>query len=337
MLAPTVMIRAIALYALGAMLFACSNAPREEVEEGGYPVPSLVPTGDVVAQVGPTTITTDEIEERIRLQTPMLRARLKDPEELRRFVESEVRSELLAQVGYEEGLFDDPEVQLTMRVAVVRKLMREKMSEIDNNIEVTDAEIYALYQENEDEYYRPERARIAMLSISAETPAEKAKAQARLKKIATKVRAELKAGRRTAFDEAARQITGEQNQPRTSVDLGFLTREQLEEEVGTAAAAQVFDKMTVGDVEVVELDDRVVLMNKTGRRGEVRRSLESVKPALHSQVRAKKRNEALENFVVKLAKDRNIELSVANVGKIAVEGQPPTPPKSQNEPEAPKE
>ena len=311
------MMRRIAAGLALVALWGCETNPPRETEEQ-YPAPDLVPTGDVVATIGPVTLTTDELEERIRLQNPLVRARLADPNELERFVEAEVRNELLALVGWEKGLFDDPEVQRALRQAVVRKLMSREVAEIDEKVEVTDQQIVELYKEREDQYFRPERIRVGQLFKPADSVAAKSSIASRFEKLADQIRTKQRKGRRNAFDEVAQQITAETGADRRSIDLGFMTREEAREKFGEAVADRLFDDMTVGDVTVATLDDGVAILAKTGRRGEVRRSLESVKPSLVAQLRADRRGELLKERIREMAEERGISLELENLDKMSV-------------------
>jgi len=310
------MIRPIAAGLAVLALVGCDPAPPAQTENA-YPQPELVPTGDVVATIGPVKLTTDELEERIRLQNPIVRTRLGDPNELERFVKAEVRNELLTMVGWERGLFEDPEVQRALRAAVVRKLMSREVAEVDKEIDITDDEIVALYKEREAQYFRPERIRLGQLFKPTDSDALKRQTEKRFEKLAKQIRSGQRAGRRNAFDEVAREITAETGTDRSSIDLGFLTREEANEKFGAEVAARLFDEMTVGDVTVATLDDGIALLSKTGRRGEVRRSLESVKPSLVAQLRADKRSALLEERIQEMAEERGISLELQNLDKMA--------------------
>jgi len=317
----------------GAVLaLAGCETDSKESEEPSYPVPNLVPTGEVVAEVGPVKLTTDELEERIRLQNPLVRTRLGDPEELRRFVDSQVRNELLALVGWEKGFFDDPEVQRAMRQAVVRKVMSRVVADIDQEIEVTRDEIVELYEKREDQYFRPERIRVGRVFMPADGSTSLEKTRARFERLAKQIRTRQKSGHRNAFDEVAREITGETGAKRTSIDMGFMSREEAEKKFGSEVANRLFDDMTVGDVTVVELENGVAILGKTGRRGEVRRSLESVKPSLVSTLRSQKRSELIEKRIQEMAEERGIRLEVKNLDAMAF-GKVPADPGEEERPE----
>lgn len=310
------MMRRIAAGLALTALVGCETKDSSPTEEP-YPAPDVVPTGEVVVTVGPVTLTTDELEERIRLQNPLVRERLKDPEELERFVEAEARNELLALVGWEQGLFDDPEVQRAMRQAVVRKLMSREFAELDSKVEVTDQELVELYKSREDQYFRPERIRVGQLFKPADTTAAKSSITSRFEKLVDQIRTKQRQGRRNAFDEVAQQITAETGASRGSIDQGFMTREEAKEKFGQAVADRLFDDMTVGDVTVATLDEGVAILAKTGRRGEVRRSLESVKPSLVAQIRADKRSELLRARLQEMAEERGIVLELQNLDKMS--------------------
>src|SRR5215831_6698057 len=96
-----------ALWAIAAALSACSPAASKEASMP-YPAQALDPGGEVVAKVGSVVLTTAELEKRIAQQSPFVRAQLKDPGQRQKFVENEVRTELLAQEGWKRGLGNDP-------------------------------------------------------------------------------------------------------------------------------------------------------------------------------------------------------------------------------------
>ena len=66
--------------------------------------------GPVVARVGQVSITVAELVERIGNQGSAARQRISTRKELHRFVEDQIRLELLAQVAMERGLHNDPDV-----------------------------------------------------------------------------------------------------------------------------------------------------------------------------------------------------------------------------------
>src|SRR5437763_17198581 len=75
-----------------------------------YPLPDVSKEGSAVAKIGPVTLTTAELERRIAGQSAFIKNQLVSQEQRRRFVDNEVRVELLAQEGWKLGLYEDPQV-----------------------------------------------------------------------------------------------------------------------------------------------------------------------------------------------------------------------------------
>ena len=99
---------------------AACRAPPEPVHRC---LESAVPPGPLVAQVGPVTLTVEELGARARAQGPAGLRVLQERQELRRFVEDQIRLELLAEAALDRGLARDPEVVATARKAMAQRLL----------------------------------------------------------------------------------------------------------------------------------------------------------------------------------------------------------------------
>src|SRR5262245_37015699 len=128
------MTRVALLLAAAAFVSACnqggggggggSGSGKEGAE--AYPIPKLEQVGEAVAKVGPVRSATGWTEKRIAQQSPFVRAQMKDPEQKKRFVDNEVKIEMLAQEGYRRGLQNDPKIINEFRRAIVQRLMRDE-------------------------------------------------------------------------------------------------------------------------------------------------------------------------------------------------------------------
>jgi len=312
-------------------LVACAPA---EAPPAPYPEFDYVPEGEVVATVGPVQITTGEIERRLEKVNPIMRRQFKDKERLQTFVRNEINNELLAREAFEKGLFSDPDVQAALRQAAVKELLDRKSAALEKDIEPTQAEVLDLYKQREDRYFQPESVRIARLALPYETEAEAKALEKRLRDLMAKIQRDERAGDRYAFDRVAQKITGEAGASRESVDMGFKNAVELEEALGPELAKRMFEEETVGDMVVGRTDDAVVLLKKTGRRKEVRRSFESVRAGLAKEVRAFKRNKALQEYVESLAEERGVDAEPKNLDAIRIPGvEQESPPESESDTE----
>jgi hypothetical protein len=310
------------MWALAAFgLSACSAPPSSAPPV--YPTPEVHPEGKVVATIGPVRLTTREMEARIEAMNPIVRQRLKDPEQLTTFVRNQVQAELLAQEAFRRGLFDHPNAVEAMRQAAVKMLFEDWTSQLE--VKVDEADVVAMYEARRSEYFQPERIRLAQLSLATE--GSPGPVLARMKRVAANIRAEVKKGNLMAFDRYAQQLTAETGLDRAKVDLGFLSRDEVTERYNADIATTTFDDMTVGDVEVFTLPGQVILMKKTGRRNERKRSLESVRSSLVNKLRQQKRGEAIEAWVRTLAEQQGVSLEVEHVSDIQAfpEPTPATP------------
>ncbi|MEM6370067.1 MAG: hypothetical protein AAF851_17350 [Myxococcota bacterium] len=309
--------RSHALCLLG--LFACAPAETNRP----YPEFEFVPEGEVIATVGPVQITTGEIERRLAKVNPITRRQFRSADQLETFVRNEVDNEILAREAFDRGLFEHPDVQAALRQAAVRELLDQKAKELEKDIEPTQAEILDVYKQREDRYFQPETIRIARLALAYEGGAEAKAKEQRLQGLLKKIQRGERGGDRYAFDRVAREITGESGASRDSVDMGFKNEVQLGNEVGAELAKQLFEKSTVGDMLVGRTEQQVLLLKKTGRRKEVRRSFESVRAGLAKEVRAFKRTKALRSYVESVAKERGVDAELQNLDAIEIPGLEP--------------
>lgn len=149
--------------ALGALaLVACQPAPPPCSPCLELPAPE----GEAVARVGDTPIVVEQIAERIRDQGRVAVRRYSDPKRLRRFVEDQVRFELLVRAGMERGLHRDPDVVEAARKVMVRKLLQHDMGEAVFET-VSDEAIAGYYERHQSEYMQPEKRRIAEIPLAA--------------------------------------------------------------------------------------------------------------------------------------------------------------------------
>lgn len=290
---------------VGLLVVGCQPAASTG-SNTGFPTPNYVKTGEVVATIGPVQLTTGELERRVRQLNPVVRARFADQQELRKFIENEIRGEILAQEAYRQGLFVEPDVQRALQQAAVSRLMQDKLREIESNIEVTDADIIQRFKQDKDEYQQPERVRVTALPILASTEQELAAARKRMDRIANDVRTRTKKGERYAFDEYARQLTAEAEIDRKQIDMGFKTREELTERFGEENARRLFDVATVGDILVGETKNEVLLFKKTGRREAVKRSLEQMRSRISSMIRADRKEDGIKQFLDEIVEEQGI-------------------------------
>ena len=319
------------------LLAACDQGAGPKAPAPGipYPKPPVATDGKVVAQIGEVAITTSEISARIQAQSPFTRVQLQDPAEKRRFVDNELRMEVLAQEAWRRGLQDDPQMLAQFKRLVVQRLIAEELKKLESKLEVTDADLQAAYQKKNDEFNKPEKVRVAQIVRYVSDPAARAAADKRLRKVQQDVLAAERKNDVRAFSRMAQEHSEDEATKMGGGDLNFLTRAELAERYGDQVAKFMFDDVKVGDMGVADAPNAVVLFKKTGYRRGVERSLEMVKPQLRGQVLAEKRTELFDAVVADLMKARGITPNYDVLDEVQVDtGGAPSgaaPPKAPQE------
>ncbi|QRN93040.1 SurA N-terminal domain-containing protein [Archangium violaceum] len=109
----------------------------------------------VVARVGDSTITLQELKARLDEQPPAIRARYTTAERKKEFLENQIRVELLAQEARKQGLDKDPEVLASLERLMVQKLLQKHAATLENQ-PVSEAELQKYYQEHLSDFGSPD-------------------------------------------------------------------------------------------------------------------------------------------------------------------------------------
>ncbi|MEQ9499657.1 MAG: peptidylprolyl isomerase [Deltaproteobacteria bacterium] len=305
---------------MALLLSACPQAEKKAGDtDKPYPAPEVVAEGEVVAQIGPVTLTTAELEKRLSKQSPFRRMQLKDPSQLEKYVEGEVRMELLAQEGWSQKLYDDPQIKAELKRLLVQRVMNDHIAQLGDALEATDGDLAIMYKQKEKELNKPERIRLSQIVRYVESNGERAAAKKLLARVKSEVLSAQRKNDQTAFGRLARQHSQDDATKNGGGDLQFLDREQLTERYGEEVAKTLFEDATIGDLVVADAPNAVVLFKKTGLRRAVHRSLEQVKSQLRGQIIAEKREAAFDKFIDELMKKRSVVVNEDAFSKIQLE------------------
>ncbi|MBK6686694.1 MAG: peptidylprolyl isomerase [Deltaproteobacteria bacterium] len=308
------------------LLVACQGGegPAGDKKAAPYPLPSVLPTGEVVAEIGPVKLTTAELDKRLQAQSPFLRVQLRDLDQRKKWVENEVRLETLAQEAWRRGLQDDPRIQAELKRLMVQRLMNDQLDQLSKSLEVTEADVTSAYQARFEEFNKPETIRLSQIIRYASSPADKKAARARLEAARDKILADQKKNLNNTFADLARTESEDEETKNGGGDLQFLNRAQVAERYGDPIAALLFEQTEVGELQVAEAEGAVVLFKKTGKRRGVTRGLPEVVNQLRGQLVAEKRNAAFDDFVNTLQKDRGIRVDYDQIPKLTINLEAPT-------------
>lgn len=255
----------------------------------------------VVARVGDATVTVGEVEDAINEQSPFVRVRYRDPEQLRLFAETLVRFELFGRAAERAGFADDPEVTHVVQQNSVQQLIRRDFDERITVDGVPQADVQAYYDTHPEEFGRGELRRAAHIRLRTRDEAERLLTKARTadarefrdlaREHSTDPETNLRGGDLRYFDEE-----GHARNPRdAAVDSTLATAAFALGEVGDVAAAPI----AVGD--------QWSLLKLTGRRPAELRSVEQAGPTIRLRIWRQSRQEALESFVARLRTEAGVD------------------------------
>jgi peptidyl-prolyl cis-trans isomerase C len=283
--------------------------------------PGVQKTGPAVAQGDGVLITADELRARLDEQSPFLRQRYQNLDRKKEFLDGQIRFELLARAAEKEGLASDPDVQLTMRKAMVQKMLQKRFAEADAAA-VPDADVQKYYESHRDDFVKPPRIRLAGAFLAA-GPADRAARGAQARKVLAQVQAAekkdpaaLQAWARASSEDAASKAAGG--------DLGFRSQAELAAQYGPAladAAAALKESQTV----LVETPSGFWIVRLLGRQDGVERTLDQVKGQIAAQLARERRTKAFDEYVKKLREDARVTVNEAELEKVQVSAGGPMP------------
>ncbi len=315
----------------GASLFAvlglaCGQAAQAPAPKGdSYPKPIVSGEGKVVAKIGDVEITTAELEMRLRQQSPFTRVQLQDSENKKKFVDNELRMEVLAQEAWRRKLHENPAVIQKLKHMLVTQVMNAELKKLEDKLNVSEVDLNKAYQARHSEFNKPEKVRLSQIVRFVDNDAERAAAKKLLKGIKKKVLAAERKNDPRAFSRFAKQQSQDEATKNGGGDLNFVTRPELVERYGEGVAKFMFDEVKVGDMGVADAPNGVVLFKKTGRRRGIVRTAEMVKPQLRGQVLAEKRTKLFDEYVTGLMKAQGITVNYDLLDEIKVDaGGAPT-------------
>lgn len=247
---------------------------------------------EVVATVGARKITLADLEKQLDAQ-PITRSRLTDLERKKEFVDNAVRFELLAQEAERRGLDKNPEVREAMRRVMVQKLTQDLF--VDLEIQISEEDARAFYEENIHDYVKPERVRLS--HIFFEAPQGDAKRN-RVRAEAERALANLRSKDREAFSSFAKERSDDNRSKRAGGDLSFRTQKELGEMWGEEFARAAFALNSVGQfAELVATDKGFHIVKLLGRQDAVERSFESMRATIENRLERERKSKAFEEFV----------------------------------------
>lgn len=299
------------------------GASRAEVDPMRGPTPpqpaQQVPTeadrvrrARVVARIGTVQITVGQVEDDIARQSPFMRARYRDPAQLRELVQNMIRFELLAREAERQHFGDDPEVREATAQSAVQLLIRERFDEVITPDSIPAEDVRAYYEAHPDEFSRPEMRRASHILVATRARAAELRQQAG------------EADART-FRGLAQEHSLDAESRARGGDLRYFDAEgrspnASEAPVEAAIVRAAFALHEVGEVsEPIEVGGQWTIVKLTGRRPAEHRSIEEAAASIRLRLWRERRQRALDEAVERLRTASSLEVHYDRMRAIRLE------------------
>jgi len=284
--------------------------------------------GQVVAKIGSKIITLQAFERYLNQQSVFARSRHNSPERKKDFLDNLIRFELLAVEAAKKGYDTDPDVQLAMKQAMVKRFTSKELSQIVKMGDITDDEIQKYYDSHPTEFSRPAQVRASHILMSDEASAVKLHGEIKSAIAAAPAKA------RRIFGEFAEKHSQDTLTQGRRGDLGFfgepgktsVKRPQNAPPVPSALARAAYKLDAVGQLAPGPIKGtngwHIVL--KSGYRRAFVKSLSDVRNKLRIKLFRKRKSTAMETYVKALMDNAKIEIDEAAL-KAAKANRPTRP------------
>lgn len=306
----------LALLAIAAALASAATSCRKR-DEGPPPPPgaqtapalSKSELSTPLATIDDITITVGDLEERLNRQSPYVRARYTSLEQKKEFLDNLIRFEVLAKEAFRRGLDKDAEVVRTMKQVMIQKLVSQEFDASITPDSISDAEMRAYYDANQDEYVKPEEVRASAIILGNRAQAERVLAEAR-----------GEAGKTNkGFRDLVEKYSSDEDSKLRGGDLRYFTADATDVPAPVVKAA--FALSQIGDIsDVIDAGGgKFYVLKQTNRRKGSVRSFEDAKASIRNALFRDKRNAAQKAFIEKLRAQSKIQIDEASLAKVRIE------------------
>ncbi len=257
----------------------------------------------VIARVGEETVTIGDVEDAIHQQSPFVRVRYRDREQLESFVQSMIRFELLARAADRAGAGDDEEVVHTVQQNAVQHLIRRDFDERITVQTIPQEDVQEYFDSHPEEFSRPELRRAAHIRVATREEAVRLIGEAR--------EADARAFRQLAREHSTDPATKLRGGDLRYFDETGHGRNERDPQIDEGLARAAFALEEVGDVhgEPIPLGDEWSVLKLTGLRPAESRTIEQSGPTIRLRLWRSQRQSALEEFVARLRREANVEVN----------------------------
>lgn len=292
----------------------------QEAEQSDADAANEARRARVYAQIGDTAVTVGDLEDAVNKQSPFLRGRYRDPAKLRELADSLVRLELLAREADRRDYDENPIVERSVKQNIVQQLIKRRFDDVITRETVTDEEIQAFYDANQDQFSR--RGMVRASHILLDTREE-----------AMALMDEVRAADARTFRGLARQHSIDTETKLRGGDLRYFTENGLpagaredDPPVDEQIVQAAFALTEIGSVspEPVAVGDNWSIVKLMGRREAEVRTIEQAGEGIRLRLWREKRQAAIEEFVAQLRRDHPPEIHQERMRPIRLDPLPPS-------------
>ena len=289
---------------LAALPLSCSRANGDETANQA----SGAATKDILARIDDVVITVNDFEEQLNRQMPYVRKRYKALTARKDFLDNLVRFEVLANEAEKRGFDKDPAVVRTMKQVMIKKLLKDELTEQVSLESISEEDMRSFYESNPDEFASPAQVRVAAIIT------KKSKEAASIAKLANGEQGQTNKGFRDLVDRYSTDTT-------TKIrggDLRYFTESTTE--VPRPVVEAAFGLAALGDVAgPIRAKGRFYVIKLMGKRPPVNRSFEKAKGAIQNRIYQDRRAAAQDAFIESLRGSATVEVYEKNLKNVKVD------------------
>jgi len=277
----------------------------------------------VFATVGSETITVGELEDVINARSPYARKRFAEPEVLKTFADDQAKNELFYQGAGKLGYAEDPDVVAFLDQTIVQLFVRKEFEATGTPHDIPLEDVAKYYQENPEEFRRPEMRRARHILVASQEEAKD-------------VLAQLTANKGITFPELAKQMSQDTETKLRGGDLLYFTEDGSlvgkpdDAAINLTLAKAAFELETTGEVsKPLDLGDgKWSVLELTGVRLERVQTLEQASSGIRQTLWRQARENELDKLLIDLRVELKPELYPERMDAIVLEpiGGPLEPP-----------
>ncbi len=265
----------------------------------------------VVAQIGDSTITVGDVQERINKQSPFIRARYTTIEKKKEFLDNLIRFEVMADEAKKRGYDKDPEVERVMKQQMISKFLQKDFESKIKVEDVPDADVEKYYKDHPEEFNKKDEVRVSEILVKDKPKADKAYNEA-------KGQSKTAGADQKGFRDLVTKYSEDDESKARGGDLTFFDKDSTAFPKPVVDAA--FKLGDVGDVSPpVKTDKGWVVLKLTQKRPGFNRPLAEVKRQIQQRLFRDTRTKKLDEFIADLKKNTKIDINEANLGKVVIE------------------